>query len=88
MSKSELIRDIVERGATKKEAEAAVDAVFFAIGRSLKREGRFAFPNFGTFTVVERGARIGKNPHTGADVQIPARRVVKFRPAPALKRSL
>lgn len=85
MGKQEMIDQVAYRcELSKVAARQAVDAVFDLATESLEAEGRFAFPGFGTFKVVERAARTGRNPATKAAMEIPARRVVKFRAAPAL----
>ena len=54
----------------------------------LKKEKRFAYPSFGTFTVRSRKARKGRNPQTGEEIKIKASKTVGFKPAPTLKSSL
>jgi len=88
MTKSELIEEI--RGAkgvdlTKKQTEAVVSAVFEAIRGAIKKDKRFSFPGFGTFTVRQRKPRKGRNPRTGAAITIKASKTVGFKPAPKLK---
>ena len=86
MTKNELISEIAaEHGLTKVKAGEIVVQVFGAIGATLKKEGRFAFPDVGTFTVRERAARKGRNPKTGEALKIKATKSVGFKPAPSLK---
>lgn len=73
---------------SKKDAEAIINAAFSAIGESIKTEHRFAYPNFGTFTIRERPARDGRNPQTGANMKIKASKTVAFKPALTLRDSL
>ena len=73
---------------SKKDAESVIAAVFGVIGQSIKTEHRFAYPNFGTFTIRERPARDGRNPQTGAKMQIKASKTIAFKPAPTLRDSL
>ena len=73
---------------SKKDAEAVIDAAFGVIGESIKTEHRFAYPNFGTFTIRERPARDGRNPQTGANMKIKTSKTVAFKPAPTLRDSL
>jgi DNA-binding protein HU-beta len=89
MTKAELITGIAEQtGLTKADAERALDA-FFDLGTSaIKNEGKLPLAGFGTFVVVERKARTGRNPQTGAPIQIKAGKVVRFRPGKKLKGSL
>jgi DNA-binding protein HU-beta len=65
-----------------------IDATFQAIAKTIKKEKRFAYPGFGTFTVRSRKARKGRNPQTGEEIKIKASKTVGFKPAPTLKSSL
>ena len=89
MTKAELIAGIAKQtGLTKADAERALNA-FIDLGRaSIKKEGRLPLAGFGTFVVVDRKARTGRNPQTGAPIQIKASKVVRFRPGKELKESL
>lgn len=89
MTKAEFV-DAVQKAAkgsslSKRETEDLVDCMFDVLSRSIKRDKRFAFPGFGTFTVRNRKARSGRNPRTGAVIKIKASRTVSFKPAPKLK---
>ena len=75
-------------GITKKTAMTATEAVLGFIVEELKVSGEFRYHEFGTFKVQQRNARKGRNPHTGAEIDIPAKKVVKFKPAPAILRAL
>lgn len=89
MTKAELVSAIAKgAGITKKEADAALKAAIQAVSDALKKGERVAVPNFGIFTVRERAARKGRNPRTGAEIQIPSRKVVVFRPAKDLRESV
>lgn len=86
MNKSEMIdRIAADHDLTKVKAKAIVEQVFGFIGSDLKKEGRFAFPDLGTFTVGQRAARKGRNPATGEAIKIKASKTVRFKAAPALK---
>lgn len=86
MNKSEMIEKLAgDHELTKVKAKAIVEQVFGFIGSDLKKEGRFSFPDLGTFTVGQRAARTGRNPATGATIKIKAAKTVKFKAAPALK---
>ena len=88
MTKAELIDQVhgkLDGKLNKKETGAAVQAVFDALSSGIKRDGRIAYPDFGTFTVKTRAARQGRNPATGATIDIPAKTVLKFRIAKAAK---
>jgi DNA-binding protein HU-beta len=86
MNKAEIIDAIAgKHELTKVKAKEVVEQVFGMVGTDLKKEGRFSFPDLGTFTVAERAARKGRNPATGEPMKIKASKSVRFRPAPALK---
>ena len=89
MTKANLI-DAVASGASisKKDAADAIDSVFTNITGSLKKGDKYTHVGFGTFAVVKRAAREGRNPQTGATIKIPARNVVKFTVGKALKESV
>lgn len=92
MTKGELIeavlKDVKGVEISKKAAGDLIDAVFAEIKKALKKEKRFAYPDFGTFSVKTRKARTGRNPKTGEQIQIKASKTVGFKPAPKLKSSL
>ena len=86
MNKQELIAEVAQRaGLTKKDASMAVNAMLEAIKTSLAKKEPVRLIGFGTFDVKKRAARKGRNPRTGAELNIPARTAVVFRPANALK---
>lgn len=91
MTKAELIEKL-QKGAGKELSKRAlgelVDEVFDHIAKSVKKEKRFAYPGFGTFTLRKRAARVGRNPRTGVEIKIGASKTVAFKPAPNLKSSL
>ena len=80
MNKAQLI-DAMANGAglTKADAKKALDAFVGATTDALKSGDRVALVGFGSFSVTERGARTGRNPQTGKEIQIPAKKVVKFK---------
>ncbi len=88
MNKSDLVNEIAKVVSTKKEAQAAVDAVFASITNALKKKESVTLIGFGTFKVAERKARTGRNPQTGASIKISARRAPRFIPGKALKDSV
>ena len=89
MTKAEMIAAVAKAAKLSKRAgENAVDATFENLARALKKEKRFQVPGFGTFSVRSRKARKGRNPQTGAVINIKASRTVRFKPAPALKKGL
>jgi DNA-binding protein HU-beta len=86
MNKSEIIDKVsADNDLTKVKAKQIVEQVFGFIGTDLKKEGRFSFPDLGTFTVGQRAARTGRNPKTGDAIKIKASKTVRFKASPALK---
>jgi len=86
MNKNELIAAVAEEASlSKANAQSAVDAVFSAISGELKKGGDVRLVGFGNFSVSRREASTGRNPQTGAEVQIPARNVPKFSAGKGLK---
>lgn len=89
MTKGDLIDSVAKSAKiSKRTAGEAVDATFENIAKAIKRSKRFQVPGFGTFTLRSRKARKGRNPQTGAVIQIKASRTVGFKPAPDLKKAL
>ncbi|MEO0224434.1 MAG: HU family DNA-binding protein [candidate division WOR-3 bacterium] len=87
MNKAQLINEVAKRsGITKKDAKAAVDAVFSAIKDALAKGQRVRLIGFGTFEVRKRNQRKGKNPKTGQTITIPARKVPAFKASSELKK--
>jgi len=86
MTKAELVEDVARAAElTKKDAERLVELVFESIIETLNRGEKIELRGFGSFRVRERGARRGRNPKTGAPVDIPAKRVPYFKPGKELK---
>ena len=85
MNKGDIINEVANFVATKKEAQQAVDCVFESITNALKANDAVQIAGFGSFKVAKRDARKGRNPQTGAQIDIPARNVPKFTPGKALK---
>jgi len=89
MTKTELVDQVAARtNLSKKDAAAAVDAVFSTISESLARGEKVQLIGFGSFEVRERAERIGRNPQTGAEMTIPAKKVPAFKPGKQLKDSV
>lgn len=85
MNKSELTAAIAEgAGLTKADAEKALNACTEAIKGALAKGDSVQLIGFGTFSISERSARTGRNPQTGKEIQIPAKKVAKFKPGKAL----
>ncbi len=85
MNKGDLINVVAKSTCTKVEAEKAVDAILGAIKKSLKKGEMVTLIGFGTFKVAKRSARNVRNPQTGDQIKIAARKVPKFTAGKALK---
>lgn len=86
MNKTELIAAVAERtGLSKKDAEAAVNAVFGAITDTLKAGDKVQLVGFGAFEVRERAERYSRNPRTKENIKIPASKAPAFKPGKVLK---
>ena len=88
MNKGDLVNEVAKVVGTKKEAQAAVDCVLASITKSLKKKNAVTLVGFGTFKVDKRKARKGRNPQTGEEIKIKAKKVPKFIPGKALKDEL
>ncbi len=89
MTKTELVaKAAAEAGVTKAAAAKAFEAIISGIADSLKAGDRTAIVGFGTFSVSERKARVGRNPQTGKEIKIPAKKVPKFTAGAALKEAV
>jgi integration host factor, beta subunit len=85
MNKNELIQTAANlSGQSQAEVKQSLNAILESISQSLKKEESVVLVGFGTFTVKERPARTGHNPSTGKQMQIPAKKVIKFKPSSAL----
>ena len=86
MNKDDLIAKVANSiGVSKTDAAKSVDAVFSNITNTLKGGNEVRLVGFGTFIVKNRAATTGRNPRTGESIQIPAKKVPKFRAGKALK---
>ncbi len=86
MSKAALVEKIAdEAGLNKTDADRALKAFIGVISDSLKNGVDVPLTGFGTFTIVDRAEREGRNPMTGAAITIAAKKVVKFKPGKLLK---
>ena len=89
MNKADLIDSVADStDMSKAEAGRALDAVLDGISGALSNGDQVALVGFGTFLVRERAARMGRNPQTGAAIQIAASKGVGLKPGKALKESL
>ncbi|MBA7490997.1 DNA-binding protein HU [subsurface metagenome] len=89
MDKAELIEEISSKvGLTKKDAGNVVNAVVETITNTLKKGEKVTLVGFGTFQVMERKAREGRNPRTGEKLEIPAKKVPNFRAGKNLREAV
>ncbi len=89
MAKKEIVAYVAEKAKlSKKDAEAAVNAVFEGITEALKTNGKIQLVGFGSFEVKERAKRMGKNPATGETIEIPASKVLSFKAGKSLKEAI
>jgi DNA-binding protein HU-beta len=88
MNKSDLINEVATVVSTKKEAQNAVECVISSITKAMKKGEDVVLTGFGTFKVVKRKARKGRNPNTGEEIKIKATKAPKFTPGKALKEAL
>lgn len=89
MTKADLIDAIYERvGFSKKESARIVEMVFDLMKECLEDGEKIKISGFGNFVVRDKRSRIGRNPQTGEEIEITARRVLTFKPSQVLRNSL
>lgn len=89
MNKTDLVNAIAEKAnLTKVDAKNALDACLEAIAGALENDDKVALIGFGTFSVAEKAARTGINPRTKETIDIPTRKVVKFKPGAEISNKL
>ncbi len=89
MNKAELISEVaVKAGLSKKDSEKAVNAALDTITATLVKGEKVQLVGFGNFDVKERGVRMGRNPKTKEEIEIPASRVPQFKAGKALKEAV
>ncbi len=89
MNKAELIAHVAnDTGLSKANSEKAVNAVFQGIVGALSDGSKASFVGFGTFSVIDRAARSGRNPRTGETINIPASRQPKFKAGKELREAV
>lgn len=89
MTKADIIESVYEKvGFSKKEAAEIVEMVFDTIKETLERGEKIKISGFGNFIVRDKKSRVGRNPQTGEEIEISARRVLTFRPSQVLKNAL
>lgn len=86
MTKADIVEKVYSKiGFTKKEASKLVEMVFDSLKTTLEQGEKVKISGFGNFLVREKKERIGRNPQTGEQIKISARRVLTFRPSQVLK---
>lgn len=86
MNKANLIDYVAgEVGVTKKDAKAAIEAVLSGVIEGLTSDAKVTLVGFGTFSLVQKAARMARNPKTGEAIDVPAKVVPKFKASAALK---
>ncbi len=89
MTKADIVETIYEKiGFSKKESADIVELVFDTIKETLEKGEKIKISGFGNFVVRSKRPRIGRNPQTGEEIEISARRVLTFRPSQVLKSAL
>jgi len=89
MTKADIIEGIYEKvGFSKKESSEIVELIFETMKETLERGEKIKISGFGNFIVRQKNARLGRNPQTGDEIEISARRVLTFRPSQVLKSAL
>jgi len=89
MNKAELVEAVSDKaGITKKQAGSVIDAITDTVKETLSKGERITLVDFGTFHVRQRKARKGRNPRTGKKLEIPAKKVPKFKAGKALKEAV
>jgi integration host factor subunit alpha len=90
MTKADIIETVYEKvgGFSKKEAAEIVETVFDTIKETLEKGEKIKISGFGNFVVRDKKERVGRNPQTGEEITISARRVLTFKPSQVLKNAL
>lgn len=89
MTKADIVEKIYEKvGFSKKESAELVELVFDIIKNTLEQGDKIKIAGFGNFVVKEKADRRGRNPQTGEEITISARRILTFKPSQVLKASL
>ena len=89
MTKVDIVEEIYEKvGFSKKEVAKIVEYIFDIIKESLVKEDKIKISGFGNFVIRKKRSRRGRNPQTGSDIEITARRILTFKPSQVLKGAL
>jgi nucleoid DNA-binding protein len=88
LNKADLVREVAKVVGSKSCADRAVSCIFETIKKAMKKGQSLTLVGFGTYSVSKRKARVGRNPQTGKEIKIPAKKVPKFSPGKALKEAV
>ena len=88
MKKADLVNELAKVTCTKKEAAMTIEIFLNLIKKTLKKRDKIFISGLGTFSIVKRKARKGRNPKTGESIKIAARVLPKFKPAKAFKEAV
>jgi len=88
MKKADLVNELAKFTETKKQAEMTIEIFLGTIKKTLKKRDKIYLSGFGTFSIVKRKARIGRNPKTGESIKIAAKFTPKFKPAREFKETV
>lgn len=89
MTKADLVEHIIQKiGFPKKKSAEVVDSLLELLKETLERGEKVKISGFGNFQVMKKKERKGRNPRTGEEIQIPARKALIYRPSPVLKKIL
>jgi integration host factor subunit alpha len=89
MTKADIVEKIYEKvGFSKKESAELVELVFDIVKRTLEQGDKIKIAGFGNFVVKQKADRRGRNPQTGEEITISARRILTFKPSQVLKASI
>jgi integration host factor subunit beta len=86
MTKADLVEEVTQLGdLTRRDGEVIVDTIFDSVIQALRTGDKIEIRGFGSFRIRQRKPRIGRNPKTGAKVEVPAKRVPYFKPSKELR---
>ena len=89
MTKADIIENVYEKvGFSKKESAEIVEMVFDTIKETLEKAEKIKISGFGNFVIRSKKPRVGRNPQTGEEIEISARKVLTFKPSQVLKNAL
>jgi len=89
MTRADIVDKIhKEVGFSKREIKTIVDSIFDIIKQTLQREDKIVISGFGNFIIRNKKPRRGRNPQTGEDLEISARRILTFKPSPGFRANL